>query len=118
MTLDLFSPSQLSPGPAAPKPRPSIEARYQSFHLANPHVFDEMLRLARARLDAGERRIGAKDLWEALRRSLFTEAHEFHPRSNRPTYKLDNSLVALYSRAIIAAEPRLVGVIEIRKTKP
>jgi hypothetical protein len=94
---------------APPKRRPTIEQRFASFHALNPHVMAEMLRLARKHLDRGERRIGAKALWEELRQSIRV--------CKLGEWQLDNSLTALYARALIEAEPRLVGVIETRRRK-
>ena len=111
----------LVPEAAAPQPkpdpaatgRPSIEERFASFHAANPHVFASMLELARARLARGERRIGAKALWEELRRHLQTTGAE----AGGEVYRLDNSLTSLYARALLDAETRLVGVIETRQRR-
>jgi hypothetical protein len=92
-----------------PKRRPTIEQRFASFHAVNPHVMAEMLRLARCHLDNGATRIGAKQLWEELRLSIRVR--------KLGEWRLDNSLVSLYSRALLEMEPRLVGVIETRKRK-
>jgi hypothetical protein len=94
--------------PRNPRPdRPSIEARFELFHAENPHVLAEMLALARARVAAGAKRVGAKELWEALRT---------HIRVNKlGNYKLDNSLTSIYSRKLIEVEPSLASVIETRK---
>lgn len=89
--------------------RPSIEERFRAFHAANPHVLEEMLRLAREHLERGAKRIGCKALWEQLRESLRVRRVGEH--------KLDNSLTALYARALLEAEPRLVGVIEVRRRR-
>lgn len=89
--------------------RPTIEARFDAFHRANPHVMEELLRLAREDLAAGKRRIGVKALYERCRESL---------RVNKlGNYKLDNSLTASYARALLNAEPMLVGVIEVRRRR-
>jgi hypothetical protein len=87
----------------------TLEQRFEAFHTTNPHVFVEMLRLARERLDAGATRIGCKALWEQLRESIRVR--------KLGDYHLDNSLTALYARELLVAEPRLVGVIETRKRK-
>ena len=89
--------------------RPSIQARFDLFHEKNPHVLVELLRLARARLARGETRVGSKALWEELREWIRVE--------KAGSWKLDNSLTALYGRALIAAEPALDGVIELRRRK-
>lgn len=98
-----------NPDPTLPPARPpTIEERALSFHTLNPHVFAEMLRLARAQLAKGPRWVGAKSLWEDLRASLATTHGEF---------KLNNTYTAWYSRKLIEAEPRIIGVIEVRQRK-
>ena len=88
---------------------PPIWERYQAFIKANPHVLTEALHLARARLAAGEKRIGAKALWEELRRSIKVK--------KLGSYKLNNDYTALLARDLIAADPRLERVIELRERK-
>ncbi len=115
-----------SAAPVAHAPRTSrtIEERFSDFHKLNPHVAQEMLRLARARLDRGETFISVKALWEELRVSL-DRAEEggagplgaIQDRTWDPAYKLNNSFTALYARLIIKLEPRLASVIELRKRK-
>ena len=97
--------------------RPSIGARFVAFHAANPHVLDEMLRLARMHLATGKRRLGVKALWEELRASLIRIADGGGPDAGGIEYKLDNSLTALYARKLIEVEPALAEVIEIRRRK-
>lgn len=89
--------------------RASIEARFELFHAENPHVLAEMLKLARHKVRAGYKRIGAKALWEELRNYI-----RVHALGN---YKLDNSLTALYARKLIELEPALASVIETRRRK-
>lgn len=86
--------------------RPSIEVRFTRWAATNGHVLDEMLRLARARLDAGETFISAKALWEELRISL-NATHE-------GGYRLNNDFTAIAARRLLGLEPRLEGVIETR----
>jgi hypothetical protein len=112
-TLNAHQANPVASGKRGKMPRPSIEQRFADFHAANPHVMVEMLRLARLRLARGATRIGAKDLYEELRRSLFTINFEIAGC----TYKLDNSLCSLYARALLDAEPALVGVIEVRRRR-
>lgn len=92
-----------------PSDRPTIEQRFAAFHHANPHVFEEMLRLARERLDAGATRIGTKSLYEQCRESLRVK--------KIGTYALNNDYTAPLARLLIEAEPRLDGVIELRRRK-
>jgi len=107
--------------PPPPKQRPSIEERFAAFHAANPHVLEEMLRLARARLARGERRIGVKALWEELRRYLFTYAHEVvgvqHGIDEDFGYKLNNSYTSHYADKLVEVDPSLDPFIERRKRR-
>lgn len=89
--------------------QPPIWERYQTFIKDNPHVLEEALHLARGKLAAGAKRIGAKALWEELRGVLRVK--------KGGTFKLDNSYTALMARDLIAAEPRLERVIELRERK-
>ncbi len=104
--------------------RPSVDQRWAEFHTKNPHVCAEMLRLARARLDRGETYISAKALWEELRVSLARAENGGHGtfestdgKTAPDPYKLNNDFTALYARTIIRMEPRLEGVIEVRRRK-
>lgn len=93
--------------PAAKKSqRPSIDERFRLFHAENPHVLNEMYRIARAKITAGATRIGVKALWEELRESLRVQ--------KQGDFKLDNSFTAPYARALIDAAPELGEFIEIR----
>ncbi len=94
--------------PAADEHKPTIEERAALFHLANPHVLAEMLRLARLRLDHGATYISAKGLWESLRVSLSSTDSE---------YRLNNTYCSIYSRMCIDIEPRLGAVMELRRRK-
>jgi hypothetical protein len=110
--LDMFKADAGTPPKTVRKSglvRPSISDRFEAFHAGNPHVLAEMLRLARARLERGDKRIGAKALWEELRQSIRVR--------KLGNWKLDNSLTALYARRLIEVEPALEDVIETRKRK-
>lgn len=102
---------------AARRPK-SIDQRFAEFHDANPHIANELLRLARARLDRGETRIGLKALWEELRQSLITtEEGGMGTEGPANPYKLNNDFTALYARMLVRMDPRLEGVIEMRRRK-
>lgn len=89
--------------------RPPIGERYRSFILANPHVLEEALHLARGKLASGAKRIGAKALWEELRTSIHVK--------KLGAYKLNNDYTALLARELISIDPRLERVIELRERK-
>ncbi len=89
--------------------KPSIDQRFADFCQANPHVLAEMMRMAREKLAAGENRIGVKALWEELRSWLKV--------TGKGDYKLNNDFTAPAARKLIEMEPKLAGVIELRKRK-
>lgn len=104
--LDMLSWSPPTASTPEPRKRPSIEERWQAFNAANPHVFAEALRIARTWLARGDRYISVKAIFETLRTSVST--------TGEGGRRLNNDMTAPLSRALIAAEPRLVGVIELR----
>lgn len=96
--------------------RPSIDQRFAEFHAANPHVFDELKRLATARVNAGAKRISMKALWEELRSSLIRIADGGGPDETSLAYKLNNDFTALYAR-MLSNYPAFAQVLETRKRK-
>lgn len=91
----------------APTPK-GIEARWRAFRKAHPHVFARALELARAdlakqELEAKAKRISIASIWERLRGKVGAP--------------LDNSFRSLVARALLAAEPRLHGVLETRQRR-
>lgn len=111
--LDLLS---TAPSPPRKPDPPTLQQRFEAFHVENPHVFDRMLKLARARLDRGETFISVKALWEELRASL-AKRELAYDATFEGAHKLNNSFTALYARLLLDTEPRLVGVIETRRRK-
>lgn len=111
--LDMFD-AATRPSPAVEPPPPprttELDVAFETFLVSNPHVMPAMLSLARAKLAAGYKRIGAKALWEDLREHL--RAHKLGQ------WKLNNSFTALAARRLIELEPALAGVIEVRRRKP
>jgi hypothetical protein len=111
--LDIFASTPSDAPPERQAAPATIGGRFRAFDAANPHVLAEMLRLARARLDRGERYISVKALWEELRRAL-AYRHEVLADGE---YKLNNNYTALYARRLLDLEPRLDGVIATRRRK-
>jgi len=107
--LDLMSYTPIVERDLKPAKRPSIEERFRAFHAANPHVLEELLRLARARLNAGATYISSKALYEDCRTSLRT--------LHGDDYKLNNDYTPYYSDLLREREPRLEGVIKIRQRR-
>ena len=106
MTLDLFTATQLDPGPTITR-KLSITERWEDFHAANPHVFAAALDLARSWLARGDRYISAKAILEVLRVSVATTGER--------GYRINNDFSAPMSRALRVAEPALADVMRTRQ---
>jgi hypothetical protein len=92
------------------KPRPkSLADRFQDFHQTHPAVYRELVKLAREWMSAGHNRLGIATLFEKLR-------WEWHVKGVEDVdgYKLNNSYRALYARKIMAENPDLKDIFEIR----
>lgn len=89
-----------------------IERAFVAFHRANPHVYQELERLALQLWNKRHPpRIGVRMLWETMRynRWLTTESLD--------EFKLNDHYIALYARLLIARNPGLAGVIELRERR-
>lgn len=85
----------------------SNRERFQRFHERNPHVYRELVVLARRIRDAGLKRYSIKGLFEVLR-------YETHLRTCDPEqpFKLANAHTAYYARLIMAQEPDLADFFQ------
>jgi hypothetical protein len=89
---------------------PTIDSRFNEFHLANPHVYETLVRYAREALRAGKSRVGMKALWERMRWDFFV--------TNRSEdYKLNNSYASRYVRLIAQREPDIAALFVTRKLR-
>lgn len=101
--LDLFTPR--------PQRRPSIEERFLLFHAQHPEVFELLRALALEAVRAGRKRLGIAALWERMRWEYDLKAKD------GDGFKGNNSFRALYARALMATEPMLAGVFELRERR-
>ena len=74
--------------------RLTTEQRFWEFHEANPHVYLELVRLARRAKDHGKKRIGVKMIWEVMRWNLTIETH------GDPEFKLNNKTTGESEHAV------------------
>jgi hypothetical protein len=86
-----------------------IEDRFQRFHAANPHVYRELVRLARALKVRGFGYAGMKSLFEQLRWQWAWRT------KGQERYKLNNSYTAHYARLIMKREADLDGFFRTRE---
>ena len=85
----------------------TLQARFEQFHEANPHVYATLERLAERWL-ASHPKVGTKMLWERLRWELSVDTTEHRPR-------LNNSYTSRYARLLLARHPEWTGRIETRQ---
>jgi hypothetical protein len=87
--------------------RPTIAERFETFHEQNPHVYEELRRLAWRARAAGVRRLGIGRLYEVLRWETAIRT------SGRDDYRLNNDYRARYAR-MLNREPGLEGLFLTR----
>lgn len=86
--------------------RPTISEQFHAFDTAHPWVYRELEHLVARRLASGVKRVGMKELFEALRWR--------HPHGVRG---LNNNFTALYVRRLLDEYPQWAAAIEIRRRR-
>lgn len=90
----------------------SIAVRFAAFHETNPHIYERLVRMARALKSRGRDRLGISMLFEVLRWEHATETDD--PTSD---LKLNNGYKPHYARLIMEREPDLAGIFETRELR-
>jgi hypothetical protein len=90
--------------------REPISVRFARFDAAHPEVYAELRRLALDKVREGATRLGIKALWEEARWSLDLSVTDGR-------YRLNNDMTASYSRKLMANEPELADVFEVRRRR-
>lgn len=86
-------------------------ARFEEFHRRNPTVYRTLVRLAREWVNStGRNKVGIGALYEVARWQIAID-------TNDPDYKINNDFRAYYSRLIMAQEPDLADLFELRRSK-
>lgn len=87
----------------------AIERDFNEFHHTHPEVYEQLVHLALTWKRNGTAKLGIATLFEVLRWNshLNPEKHS--------GYKLNNNYRALYARLIMAREPMLEGIFELRE---
>ncbi len=86
----------------------TIEEAFWRFHRQNPHVYAELVKLARRWKDRGIERCGIGMLFEVLRwRSGL--------RTGGDDFKLNNNYRSYYARLIMTREPYLADIFQLRE---
>ena len=92
-------------GPPAGK---TIEQAFLDFHRLNPHVYTELVEMARELTHHGIQKTSIKMLFEVLRWKHLL-------RTRGDTFKLNNNFHSYYARLIMINEPDLQGIFETRQ---
>jgi hypothetical protein len=91
----------------------SIYSRFKKFHANNPHVYENLVRMAREFRRKGSnhnRKLGIGMLYEVLRWNYYlsTEGEE--------EFKLSNDFRAVYARKIMENEPDLSDAFNTKQS--
>lgn len=87
------------------------ERRFREFHGANPHVYLELVRLAREAKARGFRRFGVRTIWEVMRWNLAVRTIR-----EEGDFKLNDHLTSRYAR-LLDREPDLHGFFNLRELR-
>jgi hypothetical protein len=92
-----------------PRPEATIEAAFNRFHKQNPHVYDQLVNLARSwKSQRGDQPVGMKMLFEVLRWQVAM-------KTTGDDFKLNNNYHSYYARMIMAREHDLRGIFQTRR---
>jgi|10_taG_2_1085330.scaffolds.fasta_scaffold121132_1 hypothetical protein len=101
-------PSGFTIHPSESPPGQTIDDQFESFHAANPHVYEAIRLLALRTKRAGRSQYGMAGLFEVLRWTHTIETHG-------DDFKLNNNYRALYARLLMKNEPELDGFFKLRE---
>jgi hypothetical protein len=88
-----------------------LEAQFRAFHAKNPHIYVELVKLARQAKDAGWTKAGIGMLYEVVRWNVLIG-------STDRRFKMTNNHRAYYSRLMMAQEEDLAGFFDMRELAP
>lgn len=86
-----------------------LDLDFAAFHAENPHVYAELVAMARRARKQGHQKLGIGMLWEVLRWNTL-----FSTQKDPAGFKLNNDLRSRYAREIQAREPDLAGIFDTR----
>jgi hypothetical protein len=89
-----------------------IYEKFLEYHKKNPHIFEELMRLADDLWRKGRKRIGLQLLFEVCRYNSMIRAED--PNSQ---FKINNNYAAHYARLMLNQRPEWNTFIEIREIR-
>ncbi len=94
------------------KPPTNLDIQYLRFHKDNPEVYRKLVALARDLKARGHETVGIGMLFEVIRWQTAMQTTDMNSE-----FKLNNSYRSRYARAIMALEPDLDGIFNLRELK-
>lgn len=84
-----------------------IQDKFEEFHAENPHVYTQIVELAKQWQALGKKKLGMKMLFEVIRwdTAVQTRSQDF---------KLNNNYTSRYTRLVEDNEPTLAGLFRTR----
>ena len=89
----------------------TIQQRFEEFHKANPHVYQELVALCREAVSNGKDKLGVRMVWEVARWNLIVKTQQ------NSDFKLNDHYHSRYARLIMDQEQDLRGIFELRSLK-
>ena len=88
--------------------------KFEQFHAANPGVYNHLLSLARDfKKRVPGQKLGFRMLWEVMRWNNFMRVR----REDEESYKFNDHYCPRYARMLMAENPELEGLFELRAIK-
>ena len=92
-------------------PTSKLAKKFELFHASNPHVYSALVTLARRFRDKNRSaQTGIAMLYEVLRWEYYLAT------DSEDDFKLCNNYKAFYARLIMANEPDLQGIFNVKKS--
>lgn len=87
-----------------------IADRFERFHVANPLVYETLVRLSHEMHNKGMRKVSVDFIYQVARWEIIRATDDIE-------YKLNDHYRAFYARLIMAMEPALEGFFEVRTSE-
>lgn len=87
----------------------TIRHDFEIFHNKNPHVYAQLVKMAREWRRATDTKLGIKTLYERLRWEYGLTGKDKHG------FKLNNNYAPYYARLIMDENPDLQGMFDLRR---
>jgi len=81
--------------------------RFNSFHLANPHIYHEFKRLAYKMKATGRQRYSARTIMEVLR-------WHYDLKTTGDVFELNDNFTPIYVRLLLQQHPEFINFFELR----